>query len=141
MSDEHRAGGCRKAGLQYERPRLHSEYPVGRVKPVLEVVVRKDREPPPILFCGKSPTAMTRVTLYTRIDCCLCDQARAVIETVAHEHPLELEEVKIDGDEDLLRRYGELVPVVLLDGRPTYEFRVDERDLRERIASGTRATA
>jgi glutaredoxin len=78
---------------------------------------------------------MTRVTLYSKPECCLCDEARAVIEAVASDRPLVLEEIDITGDADLMEHYGESVPVVLIDGRPAYEYHVDERDLRQRLAA------
>jgi glutaredoxin len=77
---------------------------------------------------------LTRVTLYTRPDCCLCDDARAAIARVRREHEFELEEIDISGDRALSEEYGERVPVVMLDGVPALELRIDEAELRRRIA-------
>jgi hypothetical protein len=93
----------------------------------------RECEPPP--SGGFAWTAMIRATLYSKPECCLCDEARAVIEAVASDRPLVLEEIDITGDADLMQQYGESVPVVLIDGRPTYEYHVDERDLRQRVAA------
>jgi glutaredoxin len=78
---------------------------------------------------------LTRVALYTRPDCCLCDDARAAIARVRREHEFELEEIDISGDRALSEKYGERVPVVMLDGLPVLELRIDEAELRRRIAS------
>jgi glutaredoxin len=77
---------------------------------------------------------MTKLTLYTRPDCCLCDDARAMIDRARCEFSFELEEVDIASDPALVDRYGERVPVVLLNGLPIFELRVDEHELRGKIA-------
>jgi glutaredoxin len=77
---------------------------------------------------------LIRVTLYTRLDCCLCDDARDAIGRVRREHEFELEEIDISGDRALSERYGERVPVVMLDGRAVLELRIDEAELRRKIA-------
>ena len=46
----------------------------------------------------------------------LCDDARTVVSGVAAELGLPWTERQIDGDEDLTARFGEEVPVVLVDG-------------------------
>jgi glutaredoxin len=71
-----------------------------------------------------------RVTLYTRSACHLCDDARAVIARVCAELGEAYDEVDIDADEALRRRYGEEVPVTLVDGRQHDFWRVDETRLR-----------
>ena len=77
---------------------------------------------------------MSVVVLFGRPGCCLCDDARAVLERVRAEHPFELLERDIERDEDLLRAYLERIPVVTLDGEELFEFAVDERVLRDRLA-------
>jgi glutaredoxin len=66
------------------------------------------------------------VTLYGRPGCCLCDEARVVIERVRRRVPFELVERDIEQDENLLRAYLERIPVVTIDGRETFELFVDE---------------
>jgi redox-sensing transcriptional repressor len=74
------------------------------------------------------------VVLFGRPGCCLCDDARAVLERVRAEHPFELLERYIERDDTLLRDYLERIPVVTLDGEELFEFAVDERVLRDRLA-------
>ena len=73
---------------------------------------------------------MARVTLYSRRTCGLCDEARDELTRIRAELPFQLEEVFIDGDDDLERAYGIRVPVVLVDGREAFEIAVDEAELR-----------
>ena len=81
---------------------------------------------------------MPTLILYTKPDCSLCDEAAAVLNRVRERMPFELEAVDISADSQLLARYGERVPVVLVDGEPAFEYVVDESLLVERLdAVGT----
>ncbi|SEO32341.1 Glutaredoxin-like domain [Halorientalis persicus] len=80
---------------------------------------------------------MPEVTVYSRENCHLCDEAKATIEAVAEEvsAEVEIEEIDVDDDPDLREEYGERVPYVLVDGTPTFKFRVDEAELRRKLES------
>jgi hypothetical protein len=54
---------------------------------------------------------MTQLTLYSRPDCHLCDDAAALLQEVAPE--VGVNKVDIEGDIQLLSRYGLRVPVLL----------------------------
>jgi hypothetical protein len=75
------------------------------------------------------------VVLYGRDGCCLCDDARAVLERVRVDLPFTFTERDIDRDDRLLRAYLERIPVVTIDGAEAFELFVDESDLRHRLAS------
>jgi glutaredoxin len=77
---------------------------------------------------------MPTVTLYGRPGCHLCDEARAVLERVRARSPFDLRTVNIEDDDALFRAYLERIPVVAVDGEEVYDYRVDERDLRARLA-------
>lgn len=75
-----------------------------------------------------------QVVLYGRAGCCLCDDARAVLERVRSDHPFTLAERDIDDDEHLLRAYLERIPVVTIDGVEAFELWVDESEFRQRLS-------
>ena len=77
---------------------------------------------------------MTRVTLYGKPGCCLCDEARAAIAEVRSRTPFELEEVDITLDPSLAREYGERIPVVALDGVAALELVIESAELESRLA-------
>jgi hypothetical protein len=82
---------------------------------------------------------MRRVRLYARPDCHLCDEARAELEEIlASGLVFELEEVDIDRDDELLRRYLEKIPVVELDGEVISELGLDADSLKVRLATLSR---
>ena len=73
---------------------------------------------------------MSRVRMYSRSRCGLCDEARQTILAIRKDVPFEYEEVRIDGRDDLERAYGLRLPVVLVDGQEAFEVQVDEAELR-----------
>jgi hypothetical protein len=77
---------------------------------------------------------MKTVVLYGREGCCLCDQAREVLERVRARCEFLLQERDIDGDIDLLRAYLERIPVVTIDGVEEFELFVDEAELERRLS-------
>ena len=78
---------------------------------------------------------MTRLTLYTKPGCHLCDEMKAVIARVGHHVPIALEEIDISTNEDLTRRYGTDIPVLLIDDRPGAKHRIGDDDLLRRICA------
>jgi hypothetical protein len=76
---------------------------------------------------------MTTVVLYSRPGCCLCDDARVILERVRLERPFKLEECDIDSDDALLRAYLERIPVVTIEGVEVFELFVNESELERRL--------
>jgi len=76
---------------------------------------------------------MRSVVLYGREGCCLCDDAREVLERVRLRRPFALQERDIDADEGLLRAYLERIPVITIDGEEVFELFVDEVELERRL--------
>ena len=76
-----------------------------------------------------------QVTLYTRKGCCLCDDAKRVLEAVRGRAAFELDEVDIDTDADLRSSYNDEVPVIAINGRKAFKYRVSERELLKKLAA------
>jgi glutaredoxin len=75
-----------------------------------------------------------RVVLYGKPGCHLCDDAREVIARVCVEVGTSYDEVDITTDPDLVRRFGEQIPVTFVDGAQHDFWRVDEGRLRAALA-------
>ena len=75
-----------------------------------------------------------RVVLLGKPGCHLCDVAREVVATVCAELGVAWEERSILDDRQLLRRYGESVPVTFVDGEQHDFWRVDPARLRAALA-------
>jgi glutaredoxin len=79
------------------------------------------------------------VVLYGRPGCCLCDDARSMLERIGGRVSFELTERDIERDDALLATYLERIPVITIDGREMFELLIDERELELalRTASGS----
>ncbi|MFD6449016.1 glutaredoxin family protein [Promicromonospora sp. NPDC060204] len=78
--------------------------------------------------------AETRVVLYTREACHLCEDARAVVEKVCESSGTAWSEVDIDSAPALREKYGEYVPVLEVDGIQQGFWRVDGARLARLLA-------
>lgn len=83
-----------------------------------------------------------RVQLFTRSGCHLCDDARDLVRRVCAEEGATWDEVDVDlpGPDgvSLREEYGELVPVVEVDGVRRGYWRIDEHRVRAALADGAR---
>jgi glutaredoxin len=68
---------------------------------------------------------VTVVTVYSRKNCHLCDVAIESLESVKSELKFEIDKIYIDGNTELINKYGEEVPVIHIDGIHHDIFRVD----------------
>ncbi len=75
----------------------------------------------------------TKVTIYSRQNCHLCEVAREVVESARNEAEFELEILFIDGDAELEKFYGEEVPVTIINGRRHDYFKVDRNRFIEAV--------
>jgi glutaredoxin len=73
---------------------------------------------------------MVVVTIYSRSGCHLCEVALTEIEKFKNKFEFEIERVLIDGNSDLERKYGEEVPVILINGKTHDFFKVDPERFR-----------
>ncbi|HEX5496758.1 MAG TPA: glutaredoxin family protein [Mycobacteriales bacterium] len=79
---------------------------------------------------GLVPPADHRVTLLTRAGCHLCDDALTALAALAGELGTGWEQVDVDADAELRGEYGDLVPVVLVDGVEHSYLGIDAPALR-----------
>ena len=76
----------------------------------------------------------TRVRLYSRPGCHLCDDARAVVERVCADLGTSYDEVDITTSPELMNAYADQIPVTFDDGKQHDFWRVDETRLRRALA-------
>ena len=67
---------------------------------------------------------MTRLTLLSRPGCHLCEEMRRQVEAILADVPREWEDVDVDSDPEVARRYGETIPVLFVNGRLFARFRL-----------------
>lgn len=74
-----------------------------------------------------------RIRLFGRKACPLCDTARDLVEATCAEFNVEFEEIDIDMDPQLRAEYGELVPVVQVDGKQIGFWNIDPKRLHAAV--------
>lgn len=73
------------------------------------------------------------LTLITRHDCHLCEEMAAVIEAVRRQVPFGLEVLDVDADPQRRALYSDQVPVLLINGRKAFKYRVTVEALTRRL--------
>jgi glutaredoxin len=77
---------------------------------------------------------MIEVTIYSRSNCHLCDVALGVLEEFRQEFNFQIVKILIDESPELEEKYGEQVPVILINNQPHDFFRVDPERFRLAIS-------
>jgi glutaredoxin len=73
------------------------------------------------------------VTIYGRTGCHLCEDAVNLISPLAKSHDFVLQEKLIDGDSELEDLYGQLIPVIHINGKYFSHFRIDLIDFKSSL--------
>lgn len=84
---------------------------------------------------GSTPAPAPQVELLTRPGCHLCEDARQVVQEVTASLGLTWTERSIDGEAELTARFGEEIPVLMIDGVQRDFWRIDPQRLR-RLLTG-----
>ena len=72
-----------------------------------------------------------KITIYSKPGCHLCDHAKEVVEHCRQNVDFALEVIDISQNPELLERYRNDIPVILLDGQEIARHVVRERKLLE----------
>ncbi|MEO7652349.1 MAG: glutaredoxin family protein [Bryobacteraceae bacterium] len=75
------------------------------------------------------------VTLYTRRGCHLCDDAKHAIDAARLRHAFHYEEFDIDSDDGLRKLYTDEVPVIAIDGKKAFKYRLTTGELLRKLAA------
>lgn len=76
---------------------------------------------------------MITVEIFTKADCCLCDDAKEILDTVLPDYPAQLKVTDIESDPALFELYKEKIPVVTLNGKESFVYKVHPVTLRKKL--------
>ena len=76
---------------------------------------------------------MREVVLLTKPGCCLCDTVKAQLGKLREVTPFSLREVNILEDTAAYAQFCEEIPVVFIDGRKAFKYRLDEKAFLRRL--------
>ncbi len=74
-----------------------------------------------------------QVVLYTRRGCHLCQIVKESLHKLERRGGFTWQEVDVDSDDQLRRQFTDEVPVVFIDGRKAFKYRMDEKDFLRRL--------
>jgi len=74
---------------------------------------------------------MKTVTVISKDECSLCDKAIDTLELIRKEKPFNLHITKITPGSTEYEEYKEKIPVILIDGKEVFHFRVNERKFKK----------
>ena len=78
---------------------------------------------------------MHDVVVYSRGGCHLCEVVKETLTQLQGEADFQWREVDIDADPELRQRFTEEVPVVFIDGRKAFKYRMDGREFLRALAA------
>ena len=73
------------------------------------------------------------VTIYSRKDCHLCDEAKTAIAPLLREFRATLREIDIEGDVTLIERFGCDIPVIYIGRKRAAKHRVNLEQFRRQL--------
>ena len=75
------------------------------------------------------------VVVYSRKGCHLCEIVKETLHKLERRGGFHWREIDVDSNEDLRRQFTDEVPVVFIDGRKAFKYRVDEREFLRKLAN------
>lgn len=77
---------------------------------------------------------MTKVLLYKKENCHLCDDAEAILGRLKTDKKFFLEKIVLEENTDLYDRFGNKVPVVFINDKLVFEFKLDEEAFLRKLS-------
>jgi glutaredoxin len=75
------------------------------------------------------------VIVYSRKGCHLCEIVKESLVKLHKRGGFQWREVDVDSDAQLRRQYNDQVPVVFINGRKAFKYRMDEQEFLRKLAS------
>ncbi|WP_129689885.1 glutaredoxin family protein [Gottfriedia acidiceleris] len=74
-----------------------------------------------------------KLTLFTKENCGLCEEAKDAIRLVQSEYEIEVNEIDIYSDDALLEEYQLMIPVIQIDGETVAYGKIHKIDILNAI--------
>jgi glutaredoxin len=79
--------------------------------------------------------AERNVIVYSRRGCHLCEIVKESLSKLHRHGGFSWQEVDVDSSDSLRHLYSDEVPVVFIDGRKAFKYRMDEREFLRRLSA------
>ena len=78
-----------------------------------------------------------QVIIYSRPGCHLCEEAKEAMRAADCAGEYTLDEINIETDSELLKLYGDDIPVITINGAESFRHRVSPDEFRARMLRGS----
>jgi len=75
------------------------------------------------------------VVVYSRKGCHLCEVVKESLSKLSRHGGFTWREIDVDTDAELRRQFNDDVPVVFINGRKAFKYRMDEREFLRKLDS------
>lgn len=80
-------------------------------------------------------SVLRQVIVYSRKGCHLCEIVKETLNKLHRRGGFTWSEVDVDSDDQLRRQFTDEVPVVFIDGRKAFKYRMNEQEFLRKLAS------
>ncbi|HKU20434.1 MAG TPA: glutaredoxin family protein [Terriglobales bacterium] len=74
------------------------------------------------------------VVLYSRKGCHLCEIVKESLSKLSRQTQFSWQEIDVDSNDNLRRQFTDEVPVVFIDGKKAFKYRMNEQDFLRKLA-------
>jgi glutaredoxin len=75
------------------------------------------------------------VVVYTRKGCHLCEIVKESLDKMQKRGGFTWREIDVDSDAEIRRLYNDEVPVVFINGRKAFKYRMDEQEFLRKLSA------
>lgn len=73
------------------------------------------------------------IEILTKQDCCLCEEAKEIVQQTISHYPARLIYIDIETDPQLFTQYKDKIPVVRINGQDSFVYKVHPITLRKKL--------
>ena len=84
-------------------------------------------------FIGMTPPG--EVVVYSRKGCHLCEIVKESLVKLHKRGGFTWREIDVDSDAEIRRQYNDEVPVVFINGRKAFKYRMDEQEFLSKLSA------
>jgi glutaredoxin len=75
------------------------------------------------------------VVVYSRKGCHLCEIVKESLTKLSRHANFSWRDIDVESSPDLRRQYSDEVPVVFINGRKAFKYRMDEREFLRKLGA------
>lgn len=88
-----------------------------------------------VLLDSRRMSLLREVIVYSRKGCHLCEIVKEKLTKLERRGGFRWREIDVETDDTLRRLFTDEVPVVFIDGRKAFKYRMDEQEFLKKLAS------